>query len=102
VTVLIVVNDAGDRAHNALRLANALAEDGDLTGRRAWCAVGGRQEALEWMLSRFAAGGRAVAVCRTCMDQRGITEDRLIAGAFRSSSLELAAWTLGSDRVLTF
>lgn len=38
----------------------------------------------------------------TCLDARGLTPDRSIAEAPRSSMAELAAWTVEADRVLTF
>jgi uncharacterized protein involved in oxidation of intracellular sulfur len=116
MTILVVLNDApyaSERPYNALRLASSLAEDGNrnvrlfLIGDGAWCAV--KEQAppegmhdIEWMLRRFLAGGREVAVCKTCMEARGITDDRLIEGTRRGTLDELTRWTVESDRVLVF
>lgn len=116
MTVLIIVNEApgqGERAYNALRVATALTADGETEARLffmgdgAWCAVAGQPEPqngqnIEWMLQRFVAGGRPAAVCRTCMDARGIREEQLIAGAHRSNLEELSRWTREADRTLVF
>ena len=116
MNVLIVINDAPystERPFNALRLAAALAEDPDtavnlfLIGDGAWCAVPRPkpEEAaydMEWMLRRYLAGGRRAAVCRTCMEARGIADGQLIEGACRSTLAELAQFTRAADKVFTF
>jgi len=113
---LIVVNDAPyatERPYNALRLATALAADGEMTvklffmGDGAWCAVRGQQvppgmHDIEFMLQRFLAGARQAGVCGTCMDARGIRCESLIEGTHRSSLNELTAWTAGAGKVLVF
>ncbi len=116
MTVLIVINDApyaSERPYNALRLATSLAGDGERTvqlffiGDGAWCAVRGQQPPegmhdIEWMLNRFLAGHREAAVCKTCMEARGITDDQLIEGARRATLDDLTRWTVQSDKVLVF
>ena len=54
------------------------------------------------MLQTFVRRGGALVCCGTCLDARGLTPDRLIAEAKRSTMAELAALTLEADRVLTF
>lgn len=44
--------------------------------------------------------GGSVGCCGTCLDARGITEDRIVDGAHRSSMKELAEWTLWADKVI--
>ena len=116
MTVLFVLNDhpyESERNYNALRLATALAADQETTvhvfliGEAVYSAVSGLavpdgRDDIPWMLARFSAGHRKVAVCRTCLDRRGIAEDRLIECAYRSSLDELAAWTREADKVLVF
>jgi uncharacterized protein involved in oxidation of intracellular sulfur len=43
-----------------------------------------------------------VAVCGTCMDARGIAEERMVEGAVRGSMDLLTEWTEAADRVLVF
>ncbi len=116
MTYLFVLNDHpyhSERNFNALRLATSLAGGGDntvnvfLIGDAVHSAVAGGavpegRDDIAWMLERFSAGHRKVAVCRTCMDRRGIHEDTLLACAYRSSADELARWTAEADKVLVF
>ena len=113
---LFVLNDhpyESERNYNALRLATALAsnENGSvrvfLIGEAVFSAVGGQaapegKHDIEWMLRRFAAGGRPVGVCRTCMEARGIEVPALIDCTHRSTLDELARWTEEADKVLVF
>lgn len=116
MTILFVLNDhpyQSERNYNALRLATVLAADQDntvnvfLIGDAVHSAVSGvpvpdGRDDIPWMLARFSAGHRKVAVCRTCLDRRGISEDALIECACRSSLEELARWTGEADKVLVF
>ena len=43
-----------------------------------------------------------VGCCGTCLDARGIDEERLVEGARRSSLDELTDWTLWSDKTVVF
>jgi uncharacterized protein involved in oxidation of intracellular sulfur len=113
---LFILNDhpyRSERDFNALRLGTALATDSEntvrvfLLGEAVYSAVRGEPPAegaddIAWMLARFAAGHRSVAVCRTCMERRGIADAALIECAYRSTLDELALWTAGADKVLVF
>lgn len=116
MTCLFVLNDypyQSERDYNALRLATSLAADGEntvrvfLIGDAVHSAVKGEavpegRDDIPWMLARFSAGHRAVAVCRTCLDRRGIPEEALADCAYCSSLDELARWTAEADKVLVF
>jgi uncharacterized protein involved in oxidation of intracellular sulfur len=116
MTILFVLNDhpyESERAYNALRLATVLSADENntvnvfLIGDAVHSAVSGMtvpdgRDDIPWMLARFSAGHRKVAVCRTCLDRRGIPENALIECAYRSSLDQLARWTEESDKVLVF
>jgi sulfur relay (sulfurtransferase) complex TusBCD TusD component (DsrE family) len=56
------------------------------------------QEMLTFLFQR----GAQIAVCRTCLEMRGIPDASLIAGASRSTMDELVSWTEESDKVLVF
>ena len=114
--VLIIINGpayGSDETFNAVRLAIALARRDDtlvttfLMGDAVTCAVAGQKTpdgyyTLDRMLRTFARHGGQIACCGTCLDARGLTKERLIAEAPRSTIDELAAWTVEADRVLTF
>lgn len=114
--VLMIVNVpayGSDETCNALRLAIALAERDDaaptvfLMGDAVTCAISGQNAPdgyckLDRTLQTFTRKGGTVACCGTCLDARGLTPDRLVAEAQRSTMIELAAWTVEPDRVLTF
>lgn len=55
---------------------------------------------LERMLKALIRRGGEVACCGTCLDVRGISAERLLEGARRSSMEELADWTLWAERVV--
>jgi len=116
VKTLLVLNDppyGTERCYNALRLARSLLVMGGaetkvfLLGDAAACAVAGQKVPrgyynLADMLGAVVRHGGAVGVCGSCMDARGIAEERLVAGARRSSMDELTAWTQWADKVLVF
>jgi hypothetical protein len=54
------------------------------------------------MLRVISRSGGAVGVCGTCMDARGIKEERLAEGCPRSTLAELTDWTLRVDKTLAF
>jgi uncharacterized protein involved in oxidation of intracellular sulfur len=54
------------------------------------------------MIEAVARHGGEVACCGTCLDARGLEEDRLTKGAHRSSLEELASWTLWADKVVSY
>jgi uncharacterized protein involved in oxidation of intracellular sulfur len=116
MNALVIWNDppyGTERSWNGLRLAGAPARrDGVqmrvfLLGDAVGCAVAGQKMpggscSLEHMISYAARHGAAAGCCGTCLDDRGITDERLVAGACGSSLEELADWTLWADQVLTF
>jgi uncharacterized protein involved in oxidation of intracellular sulfur len=116
VKTLVVVNDAPygtERSYNGLRLANALAKrEGEhvrvfLMADGVGCAVSGQRTPngyynLERLLSAAARHGVEVALCGTCMDARGVTEEVLVDGSRRSNLDEFADWTLWADKVVSF
>jgi uncharacterized protein involved in oxidation of intracellular sulfur len=54
------------------------------------------------MIGSAARHGADIGCCTTCMDARDITDDMLTKGTRRSTSDELADWTLWADQVVTF
>jgi uncharacterized protein involved in oxidation of intracellular sulfur len=112
--ILFIINDppyGTERVYNALRLAHALLKKEPETDVTAFlmadavlAAKAGQKTPegyynIERMLKRLAGQGR-VLLCGTCMDARGLTEAELMDGARRSTMDELAAATLGADKVL--
>ncbi len=78
-----------------------------LLGDAATCAAAGQKVPqgyynLADMLASVIRRGCQVGVCATCMDARGMAEERLVEGAHRGSMAELAEWTLWADKVLVF
>jgi len=55
---------------------------------------------LARMIRSLVDKGGLVGNCGICMDARGLPEDRLVAGARRSSMAELAEWTGWADQVI--
>jgi uncharacterized protein involved in oxidation of intracellular sulfur len=113
--VLVIVNDqpyGSERPYNALRLAGALSKREEvevrvfLLGDAVACAVAGQQLPdghyhLDRMLKPFLRRGQ-VGLCGTCMDARGLREDKMVDGARGSTLEELTDWTLWADRTLVF
>jgi uncharacterized protein involved in oxidation of intracellular sulfur len=116
VRVLVVLNEppyGSERSYNGLRLAYALAKREEaevrvfLLADSVGCAIAGQRVPegyynLERMVGALVRRGAEVALCSTCMDARAVTEERLLAGARRSTLEELTDWTLWADRVLVF
>ncbi len=113
---LFILNDppyGTERSYNGLRLAGSLVKsDAEevrlfLMGDAASCAASGQTVPngyynIERMLRVVTRRGGEVGVCGTCMDARGLTEDRLVEGCRRSTLAELTEWTTQADRVLVF
>lgn len=113
---LFILNDApygSERTYNGARAAGALArQEGTevrifLIGDAASAAHVEQKTPsgyynLEVMLTTIARHGGVIGVCGTCMDARGISEARLIAGSHRSSMDELAQWMTWADKALVF
>lgn len=114
--ILVIVNGpayGADVTFNAIRLAVALSRRDDtevtifLMGDAVTCAIEGQKTpdgyySLDRMLKGFARHGGQIACCGTCLDARGLTADRLIPEAPRSTMEQLAAWTVEADQVVTF
>jgi uncharacterized protein involved in oxidation of intracellular sulfur len=116
VRFLLVLNDppyGTERSYNGLRLATELAKREGvevrifLIGDAVACAVGGQQVPngyynLERMIKAAVHRGAEIGCCGTCLDARGITDERLAEGVGRSSLEELTDWALWADRVVSF
>lgn len=113
---LFIFNDApygSERTYNGLRLAGSLAKrEGEqvrvfLMGDGALCAKGNQKVPtgyykVEDMLGMVTRRDGEVGVCGTCMDARGMAEERLVEGATRGSMDLLTEWTMAADKVLVF
>ncbi|GAA1329338.1 DsrE family protein [Catellatospora bangladeshensis] len=53
------------------------------------------------MTTALVRQGGEVGCCGSCMDARGLGEDRIVQGAHRSSMKELTEWTLWADKVIS-
>lgn len=102
-----------EHSYNALRLASSLVKESScevrvfLMADAASCAMAGQTTPtgyynIERQIAFLATKGCAIGVCGTCMDARGITPDRLVAGTHKSTMQELTQWTVEADKVLTF
>ena len=112
---LFILNDppyGTERSYNALRLARTLLNAEEdvrvfLLGDAAACAAAGQKVPQGYynlgdMLGGVIRRKGEVSVCGTCMDARGIAEERLIEGAGRGTMDILAQWTQWADKVLVF
>lgn len=114
---LIIINDAPygtEKAYNALRLAMQIQKDFPenevrifLMADAATCALQNQNTPngfynIERMLKSVLSKGGFVKICGTCADARGIKNLPLIDGARISTMAELTAWTIDSDKVITF
>ena len=114
-STLFILNDApygNERSYNALRLAAALAgKEGQhvrlfLLADAVGCAKNGQKVPegyynVQLMLGKILRKGD-VALCGTCMDARGLSDEEMIEGARRSTLAQLADWTVEADKVLVF
>ena len=113
---LLILNDPAygtERSYNGFRLARSLAaQEGSqvrvfLMGDGVTCAMAGQTTPngyynLERMIRSTAAKGAGIGCCGSCLDARGLTDDRLAEGARRSSLEELTEWTAWADKVISF
>ena len=114
--LLLILNDPAygtERSYNGLRLAGALAKRDDvevrvfLIGDAVSCAVAGQKVPegyyhLDRMITGAVHHGAEIGCCGTCMDARGVHDSSLVDGSRRSTLDELAEWTAGADKVVTF
>ncbi len=54
------------------------------------------------MIRSLSRRNGEIGCCGTCLDVRGLDEEQLVEGAFRSTMDQLADWTLEADRIVTF
>jgi uncharacterized protein involved in oxidation of intracellular sulfur len=115
-STLLILNDppyGTERSYNGLRLARSLLDKGVgqvrvfLMGDAAACAHGGQKVPQGYynigdMLGAVIRRSGQVAVCGSCMDARGMSEDGLVSGAERGSMDILSTWTAEADKVIVF
>jgi uncharacterized protein involved in oxidation of intracellular sulfur len=116
MNALLILNDppyGTERSYNGVRLAGSLAKREGvivrlfLMGDAVGCAVTGQKLPngyyhLERMITSAVRHGTLVGCCGTCMDARGIADERLIEGCARSTMDELTDWTVWAEKVLIF
>lgn len=115
--MLFILNEApygSEKTYNALRLAMALQKNPPDTSvliflmadavTAAISAQGTPQGYynIERMLQSVLAKGGEVKLCGTCCEARGITSLPLVEGAEISTMIQLAQWSVESERVLVF
>lgn len=114
---LVIINDAPygtEKAYNALRLVMSIQKDFPenevrifLMADAATCALTNQNTPngyynIERMLKSIINKRGQVKICGTCADARGIKNLPLIEGTQISTMAELTAWTVESDKVITF
>jgi uncharacterized protein involved in oxidation of intracellular sulfur len=116
-TLLFILNDGpygSEKTFNALRLALNIKEQHEdkvavklfLMSDAVTAALKHQRPSegynIQQMLEILLAQGAEVKLCRTCTDDRGVTDLTLIEGAQIGTLIELSQWTLDADKVLTF
>ncbi|WP_417344753.1 DsrE/DsrF/TusD sulfur relay family protein [Ferrimonas sp.] len=115
-SILMVAHDSpygSEKLYNALRIALALQEHADtpiqqrlfLMSDAVGAALSGQSTPdlsyhIGQMLELLMAQDVPVSLCKTCVEARGISEERLIPGVKIGTLVELSQWTLGSDKVI--
>jgi uncharacterized protein involved in oxidation of intracellular sulfur len=116
MNVLFIFNDSpysSQRSYNGLRLALSMAKSQQtnlrvfLFGDGVICGLG--QPAplnafynVQEMLNGLAQRNSEIGACKTCLEQRGISDEMLLPTVKRSTLDDLTAWTEDADKVLTF
>lgn len=113
--ILFVLHDppyGTERTYNGVRWARQMLEtDGNIEVRifmfgDAVAATVESQKTpngyynLGKMIKGFTDKGGIVGNCGTCMDARGMSDDRIVPGSHRSGMAELAEWTVWADQVI--
>lgn len=116
-TLLFILNDGpygSEKTFNALRLALNIKEQHEdkvavklfLMSDAVTAALKHQRPSegynIQQMLEILLAQGAEVKLCRTCTDDRGVTDLTLVEGAQIGTLIELSQWTLEADKVLTF
>ena len=114
---LILINDApygGEKAYNALRLANQLGKDHQTVEVRIFlmadavnCAIANQSTPngyynIERMLKLAISKGAKVKICGSCAETRGLKNTPLTEGTEISTMAELTNWVVDSDKTLVF
>lgn len=114
--ILIISNDAAygsESLFNSLRLAIAMKEQEPslnlklfLMSDAVTAGLKGQRPNegynIQQMLEILTAQNVPVLLCKTCADGRGMSDLPLIDGVKIGTLVQLASWTLESDKVLTF
>ena len=115
--ILLLINDAPygtEKAYNALRLGMTLQKEQPdvevrvfLMADAVGCALPNQNTPqgyynIERMLRSILAKGGKVKACGSCVDARGIRQLTLLEGVEIGNMLELAKWSVDSDKVFTF
>ena len=115
--ILILINEApygGEKAYNAMRLANQLGKDHPtaevrifLMADAATCAIANQTTAngyynIERMIKLALTKGAKVKICGSCAEARGLKNASLIEGTEISTMAELTNWVVDSDKTLVF
>jgi uncharacterized protein involved in oxidation of intracellular sulfur len=115
MVVTIVTNDppyGTERTWNALRYAGALwardvkvnvflMADAVVAAKKGQKVPQGYYN-LEQMVAGLIKNGATIKLCGTCCSSRGLKQDDLVEGAQIGKMLDLADWTVESDKVVTF
>lgn len=115
--ILILINEApygGEKAYNAMRLANQLGKDHPnaevrifLMADAANCAIANQTTPngyynIERMLKLALTKGAKVKICGSCAEARGLKNAPLIEGTEISTMAELTNWVVDSDKTVVF
>jgi uncharacterized protein involved in oxidation of intracellular sulfur len=116
MNVLFILNDSpytSQRSYNGLRLALSMAKSEPnnlrvfLFGDGVICGLG--QPAplnafynVQELLNGLAQRNTPIGACKTCLEQRGISDEMLLPSVKRSTLDDLTSWTEEAEKVLTF
>lgn len=115
--ILILINEApygGEKAYNAMRLANQLGKDHPnaevrifLMADAANCAIANQTTPngyynIERMVKLALTKGAKVKICGSCAEARGLKNAPLIEGTEISTMAELTNWVVDSDKTVVF
>ncbi|WP_028863085.1 DsrE/DsrF/TusD sulfur relay family protein [Psychromonas aquimarina] len=116
-TLLFILNNGpygSEKTFNALRLALNIKEQHEenvrlklfLMSDAVTAALHNQRPSegynIEQMLEILLAQGVDIKLCRTCCQDRGVTEQSLIEGIRIGTLIDLSQWTLDAQKVLTF
>lgn len=114
--ILFILNDSpyqSQRTFNALRLAGSLAKSSSNTlqvflfGDGVISGLGQPQPLnsfynVQELFAALAQRNVEIGACRTCLEQRGISDAMLLPNVKRSTLDDLTNWTEDADKVLVF